>query len=171
MDAGIAADPAEPCIYAGASAQPMHGELLERVLERDNLQRALKQVRRNKGAPGIDGMSVDELPEHLKHHWLDIKGDILAGRYRPQPMRRVEIPKPDGRKRMLGIPTVLDRFIQQAIAQIVQAQWEPHFHPDSYGFRPERSATQAVRKLQADVKDGHDWVVDLDLESFLDRTS
>ena len=171
MDAGNAADPAEPCIFAGASAQPMHGELLERVLERDNMQRALKQVRRNKGAPGIDGMSVDELPEHLKHHWLDIKADILAGRYRPQPVRRVEIPKPDGRKRMLGIPTVLDRFIQQAIAQIVQAQWEPHFHPDSYGFRPERSAHQAVRKLQADVKDGHGWVVDLDLESFFDRVN
>lgn len=149
----------------------MHGELLERALERDNLRRALKQVRRNKGAPGIDGMSVDELPEHLVHHWADIKADILAGRYRPQPVRRVEIPKPDGRKRMLGIPTVLDRFIQQAIAQIVQAQWEPHFHPDSYGFRPERSAHQAVRKLQADVKDGHDWVVDLDLESFFDRVN
>ena len=149
----------------------MHGELLERVVERDNLRRALKQVRRNKGAPGIDGMSVDELPEHLVHHWGDIKADILAGRYRPQPVRRVEIAKPDGRKRMLGIPTVLDRCIQQAIAQIVQAQWEPHFHPDSYGFRPERSAHQAVRKLQADVKDGHDWVVDLDLESFFDRVN
>ena len=149
----------------------MHGELLERVVERDNLRRALKQVRRNKGAPGIDGMSVDELPRHLVHHWLQIKADILAGRYRPQPVRRVEIPKPDGRKRMLGIPTVLDRFIQQAIAQIVQAQWEPHFHPDSYGFRPKRSAHQAVRKLQADVKDGHDWVVDLDLESFFDRVN
>lgn len=171
MDAGIAADPAEPCICAGASAQAMHGELLERVLERDNMRRALKQVRRNKGAPGIDGMSVDELPGHLVHHWLQIKDDILAGRYRPQPVRRVEIPKPDGRKRMLGIPTVLDRCLQQAIAQIVQAQWEPHFHPDSYGFRPERSAHQAVRKLQADVKDGHDWVVDLDLESFFDRVN
>ena len=171
MDAGIAADTAEPCTRAGASAQPMHGELLERVLERDNLRRALKQVRRNQGAPGIDGMSVDELPEHLKHHWLDIRCDIVVGRYRPQPVRRVEIPKPDGRKRMLGIPTVLDRFIQQAIAQIVQAQWEPHFHPDSYGFRPGRSAHQAVRKLQADVKDGHDWVVDLDLESFFDRVN
>ena len=109
----------------------MHGELLARVLERDNLQRALKRVRQNKGAPGTDGMSVDELPEYLLHHWLDIKADILAGRYRPQPVRRVEIPKPDGRKRMLGIPTVLDRFIQQATAQIVQAQWEPHFHDHS----------------------------------------
>ncbi|MGH7462554.1 MAG: group II intron reverse transcriptase/maturase, partial [Longimicrobiales bacterium] len=128
-------------------------------------------MRRNKGAPGIDGMSVDELPAYLKDHWEQIKTDILAGRYRPQPVRRVEIPKPDGRKRMLGIPTVLDRLVQQAIAQVVQAQWEPHFHPDSYGFRPQRSAHQAVRKLQADVKGGHDWVVDLDLESFFDRVN
>ena len=171
MGAGTAAEPAEPGATDGTNAQPMDGELLARVLERDNLRRALKQVRRNKGAPGIDGMSVDELPQHLVHHWEAIKADILAGRYRPQPVRRVEIPKPDGRKRMLGIPTVLDRFVQQAIAQIVQAQWEPHFHPDSYGFRPQRSAHQAVRKLQTDVKDGHGWVVDLDLESFFDRVN
>lgn len=171
MGAGIAAEPAEPGAAGDTNAQPMYGELLGRVLERDNLQRALKQVRRNKGAPGIDGMSVDELPRHLVHHWEAIKADILTGRYRPQPVRRVEIPKPDGRKRMLGIPTVLDRFVQQAIAQIVQEQWEPHFHPDSYGFRPQRSAHQAVRKLQADVKDGHGWVVDLDLESFFDRVN
>jgi RNA-directed DNA polymerase len=149
----------------------MHGELLARVLERDNLQRALKQVRRNKGAPGIDDMSVDALPEYLKHHWLDIRASIEAGRYRPQPVRRVEIPKPDGRKRTLGIPTVLDRFIQQAIAQVVQAQWEPHFHEHSYGFRPRRSAHQAVRELQAQVRDGRAWVVDLDLESFFDRVN
>jgi group II intron reverse transcriptase/maturase len=149
----------------------MHGELLERVLERDNLRRALKRVRANQGAPGIDGMGVDELAEYLKHHWLEIRASIVAGHYRPQPVRRVEIPKPDGRKRMLGIPTVLDRFIQQAIAQIVQAQWEPHFHPHSYGFRPQRSAHQAVRQVQADVRDGHDWVVDLDLESFFDRVN
>jgi RNA-directed DNA polymerase len=166
----MAAEPAEPCATDGASARPMHGALLARILERENLQRALKQVRRNQGAPGIDGMSVDELPEHLKHHWLDIKADILARRYRPQPVRRVAIPKPDGRKRMLVIPIVLDRFVQHAIAQIVQAQWEPHFHPDSYGFRPQRSAHQAVRKLQADVRDGHD-VVDIDLESFFDRVN
>jgi RNA-directed DNA polymerase len=171
MGAGTAADRAEPCAAEGVGAQPMHGELLARVLERDNLRRALKQVRRNQGAPGIDGVSVDELPEVLVHHWLSIKADILAGRYRPQPVRRVEIPKPDGRKRMLGIPTVLDRFIQQAIAQVVQAQWEPHFHPHSYGFRPQRSAHQAVRQVQADVRDGHDWVVDLDLESLFDRVN
>ena len=171
MGAGMAAEEAEPCAVEDASAQPMHGELLARVLERDNLQRALKQVRRNKGAPGVDGMTVDELPVHLKDHWLEIRASIVEGRWRPQPVRRVEIPKADGRKRVLGIPTVLDRFIQQAIAQVVQAQWEPHFHPHSYGFRPRRSAHQAVRELQALVREGRDWVVDLDLESFFDRVN
>lgn len=102
--------------------------LLARVLERTNLQRALKQVRQNRGAPGIDGMTVDELPEYLRQHWAEIKTQLIAGNYHPQPVRRVEIPKPDGRTRLLGIPTVLDRFIQQAIAQIISAQWEPHFH-------------------------------------------
>ena len=145
--------------------------LLERVLRRANLQRALKQVRQNDGAPGIDGMSVDELPDYLRHHWPEIRAQLVAGRYRPQPVRRVEIPKPDGRKRLLGIPTVLDRFIQQAIAQVVQAQWEPHFHPRSYGFRPQRSAHQAVRQLQADIREERRWVVDLDLEAFFDRVN
>ena len=122
--------------------------LLARVLERENLQRALKKVRQNKGAPGIDGMTVDELPKYLKHHWPAIRAQIVAGTYRPQPVRRVEIPKPDGKPRPLGIPTVLDRFIQQAIAQVISAQWEPHFHPHSYGYRPNRSAQDAVRHVQ-----------------------
>lgn len=141
--------------------------LLERVLERANLQRALKQVRTNQGAPGIDGMTAD----YLRQHWREIRAQLVAGTYRPQPVRRVEIPKPDGRKRLLGIPRVLDRFIQQAIAQVVQAQWEPHFHPWSYGFRPQRSAHQAVRQLQADIREGYRWVVDLDLEAFFDRVN
>ena len=145
--------------------------LLERVLERTNLQRALKQVRSNQGAPGIDGMTVDELPEYLRHHWVDIRAQLVVGTYRPQPVRRVEIPKPDGRKRLLGIPTVLDRFIQQAIAQVISAQWEPHFHPRSYGFRPQRSAHQAVRQLQADIRDGYRWVVDLNVEAFFDQVN
>jgi group II intron reverse transcriptase/maturase len=145
--------------------------LLDQVLERANLQRALKQVRRNKGAPGIDGMSVDELPDYLRHHWREIRAQLVTGGYRPRPVRRVEIPKPDGRKRLLGIPTVLDRFIQQAIAQVVSAQWEPYFHPKSYGFRPQRSAHEAVRQLQADIRDGRRWVVDLDLEAFFDRVT
>jgi RNA-directed DNA polymerase len=145
--------------------------LLERVLTRANLQRALKQVRQNQGAPGIDGMSVDELPDYLRHHWQEIRAQLEAGTYCPQPVRRVEIPKSDGRKRLLGIPTVLDRFIQQAIAQVVQAQWEAHFHPKSYGFRPQRSAHQAVRQLQSDVREGYGWVVDVDLEAFFDRVN
>lgn len=145
--------------------------LLERVLERPNLQRALKQVRQNKGAPGIDGMSVDELPRHLKEHWLEIREQLIAGTYRPQPVKRVEIPKPDGKKRPLGIPTVVDRFIQQAIAQIISAEWEPHFHPSSYGFRPGRSAHQAVRQVQADLRAGYAWVVDTDMEAFFDRVN
>ena len=145
--------------------------LLAQVLERANLQRALKQVRRNKGAPGIDGMTVDELPEYLKHHWLDIRAQLEAGQYRPQPVKRVEIDKPDGGKRPLGIPTVLDRFIQQAIAQVISAQWEPHFHPHSYGFRPQRSAHQAVRQVQADIRAGYGWVVDMDLQAFFDRVN
>lgn len=145
--------------------------LLARVLERGNLQRALKQVCQNQGAPGIDGMTVDELPDHLRHHWPEIRAQLETGRYWPLPVKRVEIPKPDGKTRPLGIPTVLDRFIQQAIAQVVSAQWEPHFHPKSYGFRPQRSAHQAVRQWQADLREGYHWVVDLDLEAFFDRAN
>ena len=152
-----------------ASIQPE--ALLARVLERPNLQRALKQVRQNKGAPGIDGMSVDELPRHLKEHWLEIRAQLVAGSYRPQPVKRVEIPKPDGKKRPLGIPTVVDRFIQQAIAQIISAEWEPHSHSSSYGFRPGRSAHHAVRQVQADIREGYAWVVDTDMEAFFDRVN
>ena len=152
-----------------ASIQPE--SLLARVLERPNLQRALKQVRQNKGAPGIDGMNVDELPVYLKEHWLEIRAQLVAGSYRPQPVKRVEIPKPDGKKRPLGIPTVVDRFIQQAIAQIISAEWEPHFHPSSYGFRPGRSAHHAVRQVQADIRAGYAWVVDTDMEAFFDRVN
>jgi group II intron reverse transcriptase/maturase len=145
--------------------------LLARVLERDNLRRALKQVRQNKGAPGIDGMTVDDLPEYLRHHWPALRTQLLAGTYRPQPVRRVDIPKADGKTRPLGIPTVLDRFIQQAIAQTISAEWEPHFHPHSYGFRPQRSAHQAVRHVQASIREGYGWVVDMDLQAFFDRVN
>jgi len=159
---------------AGESGQPASippSTLLGCVLECRNLQRALKQVRQNQGAPGIDGMTVDELPAYLRHHWPAIRAQLVAGSYRPQPVRRVVIPKPGGGQRQLGIPTVLDRFIQQAIAQVVSAQWEPHFHPCSYGFRPGRSAHQAVRQLQAEIRNGRDWMVDLDLEAFFDRVN
>jgi group II intron reverse transcriptase/maturase len=159
---------------AGLPRQPESippNALLAQALARDNLQRALKQVRHNKGAPGIDGMSVDELPQFLKHHWLEIRAQLIAGTYRPHPVKRVDIPKPDGSTRPLGIPTVLDRFIQQALAQVISAQWEPHFHARSYGFRPQRSAHQAVRQVQADIRDGYEWVVDMDLQAFFDRVN
>ncbi|WP_437556220.1 group II intron reverse transcriptase/maturase [Acidithiobacillus sulfuriphilus] len=164
--------PDEPA--AGSHEQPESippRALLAQVLDRANLQRALKHVRRNQGAPGIDGMTVDELPEYLKHHWLDIRAELETGQYRPQPVKRVDIPKGDGKTRPLGIPTVIDRFIQQAIAQVLSAHWEPHFHPHSYGFRPNRSAHQAVRHVQATIRAGYGWVVDLDLQSFFDRVN
>ncbi|MCK7569161.1 group II intron reverse transcriptase/maturase, partial [Marinobacter xestospongiae] len=140
-------------------------------MSRDNLNRALKQVRRNKGAPGIDGMTVDELPDYLRHHWPAIRQQLFRQTYRPKPVRRVTIPKANGGSRPLGIPTVLDRFIQQAIAQVIQQDWEPRFHPHSYGFRPGRSAHQAVRYGQRCARDGRSWVVDLDLEAFFDRVN
>jgi group II intron reverse transcriptase/maturase len=161
-------------LAAGSSRPPesIHTQaLLAQVLERANLQRALKQVRQNKGAPGIDGMTVDELPDYLRHHWPEIRTQLETGRYRPQPVKRVDIPKPDGKTRPLGIPTVLDRFIQQAMAQVISAQWEPHFHHHSYGFRPHRSAHQAVREVQANIRAGYGWVVDMDLQAFFDRVN
>lgn len=144
---------------------------MARVLSRDNLNRALKQVRRNKGAPGIDGMTVDELPDYLRQHWPEIRQQLLQQTYRPKPVRRVAIPKANGGSRPLGIPTVLDRFIQQAIAQVIQLDWEPRFHPHSYGFRPARSAHQAARYGQRNARAGRSWVVDLDLEAFFDRVN
>lgn len=142
--------------------------LIDRVLERNNLLRALKQVRRNKGAPGIDGMTVDDLPDYLKQYWPRIRQQLIDGRYKPKPVRRVDIPKPDGRKRKLGIPTVLDRFIQQAIAQVLQEEWDADFHDNSYGFRPNRNAHQAMAYAQETARQNYRWVVDCDLEAFFD---
>ena len=158
----------------GDSTEPKStfcSSLLNRVLERNNLVRALKQVRRNKGAPGIDGMSVDELPDFLRQHWPKIRQQLIDGRYRPKPVKRVEIPKPDGRKRKLGIPTVLDRMIQQAIAQVLQEEWATEFHDNSYGFRPNRNAHQAIRYAQETIQQGYRWVVDCDLEAFFDNVN
>lgn len=158
----------------GDSTEPKStfcSSLLNRVLERNNLVRALKQVRRNKGAPGIDGMSVDELPDFLRQHWPKIGQQLIDGRYRPKPVKRVEIPKPDGRKRKLGIPTVLDRMIQQAIAQVLQEEWDTDFHDNSYGFRPNRNAHQAIRYAQETIQQGYRWVVDCDLEAFFDNVN
>ena len=162
----------ERCVEeSGDTSSKESTSLMALVLCRDNLQRALRQVQRNKGAAGIDGMSVDELPVYLKVHWPRIKAMLIDGRYRPRPVKRVLIPKGDGRQRKLGIPTVLDRFIQQAIAQVVQRQWEPHFHVNSYGFRPGRNAHQAVQYAQAQILSGRGWVVDLDLDAFFDRVN
>jgi len=148
-----------------------HEQLMEEVCERENCLQAYKRVKSNKGSPGIDGMTVEQLPGHLKEHWPAIREQLLSGTYKPQPVRRVEIPKPDGGVRQLGIPTVLDRMVQQAVMQVLQSRWDAEFSEHSHGFRPGRSAHQAVRKAQQYVAGGRRWVVDLDLEKFLDRTS
>jgi RNA-directed DNA polymerase len=150
---------------------PMFPEyLMEEVVERHNMQAALKQVRANKGSAGIDGMSVDELPDFLKAHWPEIKDQLLDGSYRPMVIKRVEIPKPGSQeKRKLGIPCVLDRLIQQAILQVLQWRWDPTFSEFSYGFRPGRSAHQAVAQAQAYIEQGYPIVVDMDLEKFFDQ--
>ncbi len=151
---------------------PAIGEqLMEEVCERENCKRALARVKANKGSPGVDGMTVQQLPEHLKQHWSAIREQLLSGAYVPQPVKRVEIPKPDGGVRKLGIPTVLDRFIRQAVMQVLQRRWDRTFSDHSYGFRPERSAHQAVEAAQRHIAAGYRWVVDLDLEKFFDRVN
>jgi RNA-directed DNA polymerase len=147
------------------------GPSMEAIVERENLKRALAQVKRNKGAPGIDGMRVGDLAAHLKEHWPTIREQLLEGTYKPQPVRRVEIPKATGGTRPLGIPTVLDRFIQQAVMQVLQADWDPTFSEASFGFRPGRSAHQAVARAQELIASGHGTVVDIDLEKFFDRVN
>ena len=144
---------------------------MAQVLARDNLIRALNQVKRNKGAAGVDGMTVDKLSDYLKQHWPTLKEQLETGNYQPEAVKRVEIPKADGRMRKLGIPTVLDRFIQQAIAQVLNRHWESQFHNNSYGFRPMRSAHQAVSYAKALLLSGKGWVVDLDLDAFFDRVN
>jgi len=143
--------------------------LMEEVCERENCKRALKRVKANKGSPGVDGMTVQELTGYLQQHWPAIREQLLSGTYKPQPVKRVEIPKPDGGVRKLGIPTVLDRFIQQAVMQVLQGRWDRTFSEHSYGFRPGRSAHQAVEAAQQYIAAGYRWVVDLDLEKFFDR--
>src|ERR1017187_391038 len=145
--------------------------VMEEVCERENRRAALKRVRANQGSPGIDGMTVEELPGYLEQHWPVIREQLLSGTYEPKPVKRVEIPKPDGGVRKLGIPTVLDRFVQQAVQQVLQKQWDPTFSEHSYGFRPERSAHQAVAQAQQYIAAGYGWCVDFDLEKFFDRVN
>ena len=145
--------------------------LMEEVCKRENCKQALQRVKTNGGSAGVDGMTVKELPEHLRKHWPAIKETLLSGTYKPKPVRRVEIPKPDGGKRKLGIPTVLDRFIQQAVMQVLQGRWDSTFSKSNFGFRPKRSQHQAVAAAQKHIRAGHRWVVDIDLEKFFDRVN
>ncbi len=143
--------------------------LMEEMVHEENAKRALRQVRRNHGSPGVDGMTVAALGDYLSRHWDSIRQALLEGHYRPNPVRRVEIPKPDGGVRKLGIPTVVDRFIQQLVLQVLQRRWDETFSEHSYGFRPGRSAQQAVAQAQQYIAEGYSTVVDLDLEKFFDR--
>jgi RNA-directed DNA polymerase len=145
--------------------------LMARVLERENLRCALKQVIHNKGAPGIDGMTVEQLPSYLKHHWPTLKDQLQRGHYHPQSVKRITIPKPAGGERHLGVPTVIDRFIQQALLQVLQQDWDDSFSDSSFGFRPKRSAHQAIRQAQQYVREGYRWTVDMDLEKFFDSVN
>lgn len=145
--------------------------LWERIFSRSNLFAALERVQANGGAPGVDGMTAEELPEHLKAHWPNIRAKLEAGTYQPSPVRRVEIPKPNGGVRLIGIPTVQDRLIQQAMHQILSSEYEPRFSQHSYGFRPRRSAHDAVKAAQGHIQEGYQWVVDMDLAKFFDTVN
>jgi len=163
---------AEPRMAATDPESPAStGQLMEEVCERENLRRAWQRVRRNKGSPGVDGMTIDDARDHLREHWPDIRSQLIAGTYQPLPVKRVEIPKPDGGIRMLGVPCVVDRLIQQALLQVLQPSWDETFSKHSYGFRPGRSAHQAVAQAQRYVAEGYGVVVDLDLEKFFDRVN
>jgi group II intron reverse transcriptase/maturase len=145
--------------------------LLEEILDSNNLKLAFKRVKANKGSHGVDGMKVDELPQFLKQNVGTLKNSILEGTYRPKPVRRVEIPKPDGGVRLLGIPTVIDRMVQQAIAQILRPIFEKTFSDNSYGFRPQKDAKQAIVKAKEYMEQGYKWVVDIDLAKYFDTVN
>jgi group II intron reverse transcriptase/maturase len=144
---------------------------MEQVVGRENMLAALKRVKENKGAPGIDGVTVDQLEDLIRARWPQIKEQLLAGAYKPQPIRRVEIPKPDGGVRVLGIPTVMDRLLQQALLQVLTPIFDPAFSEASYGFRPGKRGHDAVRRARRYVEEGYEWVVDLDIEKFFDRVN
>ena len=162
----------EPLVAKPTPESPACAEqLMEEVCDPGNLEIAWKRVRQNKGGPGVDGMTVHAAKDYLREHWPDIRSHLLEGTYQPQPVKRVEIPKPEGGVRKLGVPCVVDRLIQQALLQILQDQWDPTFSKHSYGFRPGRSAHQAVAQAQRYIAEGYNIVVDLDLEKFFDRVN
>jgi RNA-directed DNA polymerase len=144
---------------------------MEKILARDNLNKAFKQVKRNKGAGGIDGMQVDELLPYLRENREELLQSLWDGTYRPKPVRRVEIPKENGKVRKLGIPTVVDRLIQQAISQVLTPIYEEQFSDNSYGFRPKRSAHDALKQCQENISEGYAYVVDMDLEKYFDTVN
>ena len=144
---------------------------MEEVCDRENCEIAWQRVRENKGSPGVDGMTIEQTPDYLRQHWPEIRDQLLRGTYKPKPVKRVEIPKPGGGIRKLGVPCVVDRLIQQAVLQVLQKRWDPTFSEHSYGFRPGRSARQAVAQAQAYIAEGYNWVVDIDLEQFFDRVN
>ena len=161
-----------PGATSGPESPASTNRLMEEVCERENLMAALQQVKANKGSPGVDGMTVGGITDYLKQHWPAIREQLLSGTYEPKPVRRVEIPKPDGAGvRKLGIPSVLDRFIQQAVLQVLQRRWDRTFSDYSYGFRPGRSAHQAVAQAQQYIAEGYGWCIDFDLEKFFDRVN
>ena len=149
----------------------LHDDLMERIVDRTNMRRAWKRVKANKGAPGSDGMTLEDFPTFARSHWSTIRQDLLDGTYQPQPVRRVSIPKPNGGERSLGIPSVVDRVIQQAIGQVLTPIFDPGFSESSFGFRPGRSAQGAVRQVQRYIGEGYRFAVDLDLEQFFDRVN
>jgi group II intron reverse transcriptase/maturase len=156
---------------ASEKSNPITATLMEEVVRRENLTVALKRVRTNKGSPGVDGMTVEELGGYLREQWLRVREELLRGDYQPQPVKGVLIPKPEGGIRQLGIPTVLDRFIQQALLQVLTPIFDPTFSSSSYGFRPGRSAHQAVQQAKKYIAEGYEWVVDIDLDKFFDRVN
>src|SRR6202163_3633341 len=159
-----------PAVH-GPESPASTNRLMEEVCERENLKEALRRVKANKGSAGVDGMTVGGITDYLKQHWPAIREQLLNGTYEPRPVRRVEIPKPDGGVRKLGIPTVLDRLIQQAVMQVLQGRWDPTFSEHSHRFRAKRSAHQAIAKAQQYIAAGHRWVVDLDHDKFFDRVN
>jgi RNA-directed DNA polymerase len=162
----------EPLVAKRTPESPAEEErLIEEVCDRENLKIAWKRVRGNKGSPGVDGLTIDETAEYLREHWPTLREQLLKGTYTPQPVKRVEIPKPEGGVRKLGVPCVVDRLIQQAVLQVLQKRWDPTFSEHSYGFRPRRSAHQAVAQAQAYIAEGYNYVVDIDLEKFFDRVN
>lgn len=162
---------AHPAQTTETSHEGSGSSLMERVVARENMWAALRRVERNGGAPGVDGITVKSLRDYLRENWAQIRDRLLKGTYTPEPVRRVEIPKPSGGKRLLGIPTVVDRLIQQALLQVLTPIFDPTFSESSFGFRPGRKAHDAVKRARQYVEEGHTWVVDIDLEKFFDRVN